>query len=103
VELLSARPTAPFTIFHRTLSAEGGYTCETCGTRKHGTFSTVSEVFAMASQHLNLCRGLLRNRPVEGTAILNGVQHGVVLREGVMVLALHSVFGNDPGAVRVFA
>jgi hypothetical protein len=103
VELISSRPTAPFTIFHRTVSADGGYTCETCGTRRHGAFPHLSDLFAIASQHLNLCRGSVRNRPVEGLAILDGVTHGVVLRDGVMILALHSVFGNTPGAVRVFA
>ncbi len=103
VEQISSRPTAPFTIFHRAVSTDGGYTCESCGTRRHGNFFRVSDLFAIATQHLNLCRGSVRNRPVEGLAILDGVTHGVVLRDGVMILALHSVFGNDPGAVRVFA
>jgi len=101
MELLSSRPTAPFTIFHRSMTGEGGYSCETCGTRRHGTFLRSSDPFAIAAQHLNLCRGALRNRPVEGLAILDGTSHGVVLRDGVMILALHTVFASGHSAVRV--
>jgi hypothetical protein len=103
MELLSSRPTAPFTIFHRSMTGDGGYSCETCGTRRHGTFLRTSDTFAIAAQHLNLCRGALRNRPVEGLAILDGSSHGVVLRDGVMILALHTVFASSRGAVRVVA
>ncbi|MDP9194281.1 MAG: hypothetical protein M3P06_21505 [Acidobacteriota bacterium] len=103
MEWISSRPTAPFTIFHRSMTGEGGYSCETCGTRRHGTFLRASDAFAIAAQHLNLCRGALRNRPIEGVAILDGSSHGVVLREGVMTLALHTVFASSRSAVRVVA
>lgn len=92
---LRTRPTAPFTIFYRTLSADGGYACHTCSARRHDTFPRASDVFAVAAQHLNLCRAALRHRPVEGTAIIDGVTHGVVLRESILLLTLHSVF--EPG------
>ncbi|HEV7764971.1 MAG TPA: hypothetical protein VGQ76_08225 [Thermoanaerobaculia bacterium] len=100
---IRTRPTAPFTIFYRTMTAEGGYVCETCGVRRHDAFARASDAFAVASQHLNLCRGALRNRPVEGLAILDGSTHGVVLRDGVMLLMLHTVFANNGDAVRVVA
>jgi hypothetical protein len=103
MELISSRPTAPFTIFHRSMTGEGGYSCETCRSRRHGTFVRASDTFAIAAQHLNLCRGALRNRPIEGVAILDGTTHGVVLRDGVMVLALHTVFATSGSAVRVVA
>lgn len=103
MELIHTRPTAPFTIFYRTLRGEGGYSCETCGARRHDVFLRASDAFAVAAQHLNLCRGALRNRPVEGLAIIDGSTHGVVLREGVMILALHTVFASSGSAVRVVA
>jgi hypothetical protein len=101
--VITTRPTAPFTIFYRTSSGDGGFACETCGMRSHGTYARVSDAFAVASQHLNLCRGALRNRPVEGLAILDGVTHGVVLREGMMIVALQTVFESARSAVRVVA
>ena len=85
------------------MTGEGGYSCEVCRTRRHGTFLRASDVFAIAAQHLNLCRGAVRNRPVEGVAILDGATHGVVLRDGVMILALHTVFASSGSAVRVVA
>jgi hypothetical protein len=103
MELLSSRPTAPFTIFYRTLTGDGGYTCQTCNTRRHDAFPRASDAFAVAAQHLNICRGALRNRPVEGTAILDGSTHGVVLRDGLMVLAMTPVFASSANAVRVVA
>jgi hypothetical protein len=103
MQTISSRPTAPFTIFYRTATGDGGYTCQTCGARRHDAFPRASDAFAVASQHLNVCRGALRNRPVEGVAILDGSTHGVVLRDGVMILALHTVFASNGSAVRVVA
>jgi hypothetical protein len=97
------RDTAPFTIFYRTASGEGGYGCQTCGDRRHDRFPRVSDAFAVAAQHLNLCRAALSHRPVEGAAIIDGVLHAVVLRDGIMVLALETVFHSVPGAARVVA
>jgi hypothetical protein len=103
MEMLRSRPTSPFTIFHRTVTGEGGYICETCGTRRHDTFRRASDAFAVATQHLNLCRGALRNRPVEGLAILDGAMHGVILRDGLMIVALPTVFATGSSAGRVVA
>jgi hypothetical protein len=95
------RPTAPFTVFYRAASGEGGFACRTCAARRHGNFDRVSDVFAVATQHLNLCRVALRGRPLEGVAILDGAAHGLVLREGLMIVALPTVF--DGRAVRLIA
>ncbi|HKR63450.1 MAG TPA: hypothetical protein VJZ00_06930 [Thermoanaerobaculia bacterium] len=103
MDTIRTRPTAPFAIFHRTLSGEGGFSCETCGVRRHGTFPRAADVFAVAAQHLGLCRGAVRNRPIEGTAILDGATHGVVLRDAVMILALPTVFATGRSAMRVVA
>jgi len=97
------RETAPFTVFYRTSSGEGGYSCDTCGTRRHDTFPRVADAFAAATQHLNLCRGALAHRPLEGSAIIDGAKHGAVLREGIMILALNPVFANSEKPVRVIA
>jgi hypothetical protein len=43
------------------------------------------------------------HRPVEGVAVIDGREHGVVLREGFMILALPSVFETSPRPVRVVA
>ncbi|HVR38003.1 MAG TPA: hypothetical protein VMU84_02840 [Thermoanaerobaculia bacterium] len=102
-EEIASRPTAPFTIFYRTATGEGGFTCSTCGMHRHDVFARASDVFAVCTQHLNLCRGALRHRPIEGTAILDGAPHGVVLREGFMILALDSVFASAPRPARVVA
>lgn len=96
-----SRGTAPFTIFYRTVTGEGGFSCATCNVRRHDTFPRAADVFAVATQHLNICRSALSHRPVEGTALLDGNLHGVVLREGVMVLALNTVFDSAPMAARV--
>lgn len=98
---IADRTTAPFRIFYRSVSGEGCYACETCGMRRHDLFARAADVFAAAAQHLNLCRAALRHRPVEGTAILDGRSHGVVLRDGIMTLALHTLFGSGQPAVRV--
>ena len=95
------RDTAPFTIFYRTVTGEGGYTCQTCGARRHDTFPRVSDAFAVAAQHLNVCRAALSHRPVEGTAIIDGALQIVVLRDGVMVLTVDTVMKSDSRAVRV--
>ena len=95
------RDTAPFTIFYRTVTGEGGYTCQTCGARRHDTFPRVSDAFAVAAQHLNVCRAALSHRPVEGTAIVDGALQIVVLRDGVMVLTVDTVMKSDSRAVRV--
>lgn len=100
---ITARLTAPFTIFYRTLTGDGGFACSTCGTRRHDAFARASDAFAVAGQHLNICRSALRHRPVEGTAILDGTMHAVVLREGIMVLALYTVFASAPNPARVVA
>jgi len=100
---MTMRDTAPFTIFYRTVSGEGGFTCQTCGIRRHDTFPRVTDAFAVAAQHLNVCRAALSHRPVEGTAIVDGVMRAVVLRDGIMVLSLETVFESVPGAARVIA
>jgi len=98
-----SRETAPFTIFYRTASGEGGYSCETCGARRHDRFPRASDAFAVAAQHLNLCRALLSHRPVEGIAIVDGALQTVILRDGIMVLTVDTVFKSDSPAVRVIA
>lgn len=98
-----SRETAPFTIFYRTASGEGGYTCETCGARRHDNFPRAADAFAVAGQHLNLCRAALSHRPVEGTAIVDGALQTVILRDGIMVLTVDSVFKSASPAVRVIA
>lgn len=100
---ISDRPTAPFTVFYRTASGEGGFICELCSARRHGTFARVNDVFAVAAQHLNVCRAAVNHRPVEGIAIVDGERHGVVLRNGIMVVSLEAVFGMNASAVRVVA
>jgi len=97
------RDSAPFTIFYRTVSGEGGFTCQSCGARRHDTFPRVSDAFAVAAQHLNVCRAALSHRPVEGIAIIDGALQVVVLRDGVMVLTVDTVFKSDSRAVRVIA
>jgi hypothetical protein len=97
------RATAPFVVFYRTLTAEGGYTCETCGMRRHDSFARAADAFAAAAQHLNLCRAALRHRPIEGSAIIDGTKHAAVLRKGIMILALEPVFAAAPWPVRVIA
>lgn len=102
MNIVASRPTAPFTIYYRTLSGEGAYHCGVCEMRRHDRFARVSDVFAAATQHLNLCRGALRHRPVEGSAVIDGEMHGVVLREGIMIVALPTLF-RGWAAVRTFA
>jgi hypothetical protein len=102
MDIVASRPTAPFTIFFRTVSGEGGFFCYTCGTRRHDNFSRVSDVFAVASQHLNLCRGALRDRPIEGTAIIDGAPQCAVLRDGFMIVTLPPLFRGWT-ALRAFA
>ena len=97
------RDSAPFTIFYRTVSGEGGFTCQSCGARRHDTFPRVIDAFAVAAQHLNVCRAALSHRPVEGIAIIDGALQVVVLRDGVMVLTVDTVFKSDSRAVRVIA
>lgn len=103
MDLLNTRGTAPFTVFYRTQTGEGGYVCQTCNARRHDVFPVVADAFAVAAQHLNLCRAALRHRPVEGQAFLDGTTHAVVLRDGIMVLALHTVFAAGPNPMRVIA
>jgi hypothetical protein len=98
---ITTRGIEPFTIFYRTVTGEGGFSCQACNVRRHDVFPRAADVFAVATQHLNVCRGDLRHRPVEGTALLDGNTHGVVLREGIMILALNTVFDSAPKALRV--
>jgi hypothetical protein len=97
------RPTAPFAIFYRSATGESCFACHACATRRHDTFASARDAFAVAAQHLNLCRGAMLHRPVEGVAFIDGREHGVVLREGFMILALPSVFETSPRPVRVVA
>ncbi len=97
------RPSAPFTIFYRTATGEGGFTCQTCGARRHDAFPRASDAFAVAAQHLNVCRAALSHRPVEGIAIIDGTLQVAVLRDGVMVLTVDTVFHSESRAVRVIA
>src|SRR5687767_5112068 len=94
------RLTAPFTVFYRRASGEGGYACETCSARRHGTFERMSDVFAAATQHLDLCRGALRHRPVEGTAIIDGNRQAAILRAEIMIVTMNTVFRVAPQPVR---
>ncbi len=102
-DIVATRPTAPFTVYYRMETGEGGFVCRTCSVYRNAEFARISDPFAAAAQHLNLCRAGLRHRPVEGSAIINGVTHGVVLREGIMILALDTVFRAAPLPVRVVA
>lgn len=102
--MVHVRDTAAFTIFFRHLSGEGGYACGKCGERRHDTFPRLSDVFAVTNQHLSICRASLRHRPVEGTAIVDGRAYAVVLREGLMLLALPTVFREaSPYPMRMLA
>lgn len=74
------REAPPFTVFYRRASGEGGFACGTFTARIHGCFPRMSDAFAAATQHLNLCRDALHHRPLEGAAIIDGVKHAVVLR-----------------------
>jgi hypothetical protein len=97
------RPTAPFAIFYRSATGEACFACRACEMRRHDLFASARDAFAVAAQHLNICRGALHHRPVEGVAILDGQEYGVVLREGFMILALPTVFEANPRPVRVVA
>lgn len=97
------RLTAPFAIFFRSATGEACFACRACEMRRHDIFASVRDAFAVAAQHLNLCRGALRHRPVEGVAVIDGREHGVVLRNGVMILALQTVFEASPCPVCVVA
>jgi hypothetical protein len=100
-DLMATRPTAPFTVFYRTASGEGGFICRSCALHRSDLFPRASDAFAVATQHLNLCRAAVRHRPVEGSAIIDGVMHAAVLREGIMILAVDAVFNTAPMPVRV--
>jgi hypothetical protein len=102
-DAIATRPTAPFTVFYRTATGEGGFICRLCSIHRNDVFPVVSDAFAVAAQHLNLCRAVLRHRPVEGTALIDGATHAVVLREGIMILAVDAVFNAVPFPVRVIA
>src|SRR5206468_2074251 len=102
-ENIATRPTAPFAVFYRTGTGEGrlrlprgGFACRSCAVRRNDIFPRVSDAFAVAVQRLNLCRGAVRHWPVEGSAIIDGTMHAVVLREGVMIFALDGVFDVAP-------
>jgi hypothetical protein len=97
------RPTAPFAIFYRSVTGESCFACHACAIRRHDTFTSVRDAFAVAAQHLTLCRGAMLHRPVEGVAFIDGREHGLVLREGFMILALPSAFETSPRLVRVVA
>src|SRR5258708_17084555 len=103
MDISAIRGTAPFRIFTGTMAGEGGFACHACNVRRHDAFARAADVFAVAAQHLNLCRGDLRHRPVEGVALIDGSTHGVVLREGIMILALNTVFEAAPRPARVVA
>jgi hypothetical protein len=100
---IDSRPTAPFLVFYRSGSGEGGFRCRRCKEVRHGSFERVADVFALATQHLLVCRADRRDRVVEGTALLDGQTHTVLLRDGVMVLSLEPVFAGGQGALRVIA
>lgn len=102
-ELITQRPTAPFVIFYRTASGEGGFSCQRCSVSRSDSFSRASDVFAVAAQHLNICRSAMRHRPIEGTAIIDGRAQAAVLREGILVVSLKTVFRAGPLPVRVVA
>ena len=99
--MTGSRATAPFTIFFRTASGEGGYACATCGVRRHDAFARLSDVFAAANQHLNFCRAALRHRPIEGTALVDGNTYAAILRDGFIVLALPTTFAGGGYPMRV--
>jgi len=103
METVTTRGTAPFTIFYRTPTGEGGFFCVVCNVRRHDAFARAADVFAVAGQHLNICRAALSHRPVEGVAYLDGATHAVVLRDGIMTLALNTVFEAAPRPARVVA
>ena len=103
IDSISSRPTAPFLVFYRTATGEGGFICHCCDFHRNGIFPRLSDTFAVAAQHLNLCRAAVRHRPVEGSAIIDGTTHATVLRDGIMILAVDSVFRAAPNPVRVVA
>jgi hypothetical protein len=100
---IAQRLTAPFTIFFRNTTGDGGYVCHCCGASRAATFERMNDAFAVANQHLALCRGALRGRPVEGSAVIDGNRYGVVLHQGLMIVALDSVFRSSPKPVRIVA
>lgn len=56
-----------FTVFYRTASGDGGYTCSKCGARKHGTYPRKTDALAEAAEHMKAC-----NVDSEGVAIIDG-------------------------------
>ena len=100
---IESRPTAPFTVYYRTATGEGGFACRACAVHRTDTFPRAADAFAVATQHLNLCRASVRHRPVEGSAIIDGTLHTVVLREGIMILAVGSVFQSAPAPMRLIS
>jgi hypothetical protein len=100
MDLLATRPTATFRLFFRTRSGEGGYSCGSCGTRHHDIFMRLSHLASLVATHLRFCRAVVQHRPVEGSAIIDGVMHAVVLRDGLLVVALGTVFEAARPAIR---
>lgn len=79
-------------VFYRIETGEGGFVCRVCALRQSGVFPRVSDTFAAAARHLNLCRSAARHASIEGIAILDGVRHAVVMRDGIMILAIDTAF-----------
>lgn len=92
---------APFTVFYRMGSGDGGFICRSCGLHESGVFARISGAFSTAAQHLDRCRAALQS-PFEGIAIVDGVRHPVVLRQGVMILAIDPV-PSQPAPIGVRA
>ena len=63
-----------FTIFYRTANGEGGFACDKCGTRRHGTYARKHDAFATAAEHLRAC-----DAGDEGIAIVDGKTEPAVL------------------------
>ena len=98
---VEARSTAPFTVFYRASSSDGGFVCRRCNVYRNDIFARLGDLCAIAAQHLNICRAEARYRPIEGTAIINGVMHAAILRDGVLVITVAVVFRPAPPRLRL--
>lgn len=103
VNPIIARPAcaAPFTVFYRIGSCNPQERQINPPSPEGGVFARISGAFSTAAQPNRCCPGL--QTPLEGIAIVDGVRHPVVLREGVMILAIDSPVPSQPAPIGVRA
>ncbi len=93
-------PVTPFTVFYRNATGEGGFVCRACRIRQRDVFPRLRDVCAVAAQHLTECQRMGGQRAIEGRAVIDGVINPIVLREGLMVLAVDSDMRVAPQRLR---